>query len=90
MDTAVNELWASSPVSTRAVGTYEHDQIRLYVGLPGAVALQDPHDQGSDAYVPAGTYFMHKPSASRVIHSSRRARRPRTAHASHRSPPGPR
>lgn len=58
-DTAVNELWGSSPVSTRAVGTYEHDQIRLYVGLRGAVALQDPHDQGGDAYVSAGTYFMH-------------------------------
>ncbi|SHM84001.1 helix-turn-helix domain-containing protein [Actinacidiphila paucisporea] len=54
-DTAVNELWASSPVSTRAVGTYEHDQIRLYVGLRGTVALQDPHDQGGDTYVSAGT-----------------------------------
>ena len=31
-DTAVSE-WASSAVSTRAVGTYEHDEIRLYVGL---------------------------------------------------------
>ncbi|MFG2953676.1 helix-turn-helix domain-containing protein [Streptomyces sp. NPDC048291] len=58
-DTAVNELWGSSPVSTRAVGRYEHDEIRLYVGLRGAVALQDPHDQGGDAYVSAGTYFMH-------------------------------
>ncbi|MCX4817487.1 helix-turn-helix transcriptional regulator [Streptomyces sp. NBC_01239] len=58
-DTAVNEMWASSAVSTRAVGTHEHDEVRLYVGLRGAVALRDPHDQGGDAYVSAGTYFMH-------------------------------
>jgi len=24
-----------------------------------SVALKDPHDQGGDAYVSAGTYFMH-------------------------------
>ncbi|MEU6442335.1 helix-turn-helix transcriptional regulator [Streptomyces sp. NPDC047046] len=58
-DTAVNELWASSPVSTQAVGALERDQVRLYVGLRGAVNLQDPHDQGGDAHVTAGTYFMH-------------------------------
>ncbi|GHE92936.1 helix-turn-helix domain-containing protein [Streptomyces fumanus] len=58
-DTAVNELWGSSPLRTRAVGTHEHDHIRLYVGLRGALALQDPHDQGGDARIPAGTYFMH-------------------------------
>ncbi|CAM5487648.1 hypothetical protein SPURM210S_06732 [Streptomyces purpurascens] len=57
-DTAVNELWGSSPVSTQAVGTHEHDQIRLYVVLRGAVTLRDPHDQGRDASVPAGTYFL--------------------------------
>ncbi|MFF4397161.1 hypothetical protein [Streptomyces sp. NPDC001480] len=50
-DTAVNEPWASSPLSTQAVGTQEHDHIRLYVGLRGAEALREPHDQGGDAYV---------------------------------------
>ncbi|MEW2289303.1 hypothetical protein [Streptomyces sp. NPDC047841] len=58
-DTAVNELRASSPLSTRAVGTHEHDHIRLYVGLRGAMTLRDPHDRGGEARVPAGTYFMH-------------------------------
>ncbi|MFF7159510.1 helix-turn-helix domain-containing protein [Streptomyces sp. NPDC008139] len=58
-DTAVNELWASSPVRTQAVGTDEHDQVRLYVGLRGAVSLHDPHDRAGDAHVTAGTYFMH-------------------------------
>lgn len=69
-DTAVNELWASSPVSTRAVGTYEHDQVRLYVALRGAVALQDPHDQGGDADVSAGTYFMHHVVAENHFHTT--------------------
>lgn len=69
-DTAVNELWASSPVSTRAVGTYEHDEVRLYVGLRGAVALQDPHDQGGDAYVSAGTYFMHHVVTENHFHTT--------------------
>ncbi|WP_343235498.1 helix-turn-helix domain-containing protein [Streptomyces bauhiniae] len=69
-DTAVNELWASSPVSTRAVGTYEHDQVRLYVGLRGAVALQDPHDQGGDADVSAGTYFMHHVVTENHFHTT--------------------
>jgi AraC-like DNA-binding protein len=58
-DTAVNEFWASSRVSTRAVGTLEQDQVRLYVGLRGARALEDPYDQGGDVYVSAGTYFLH-------------------------------
>ncbi|MFJ8487456.1 helix-turn-helix domain-containing protein [Streptomyces sp. NPDC094038] len=69
-DTAVNELWGSSPVSTRAVGRYEHDEIRLYVGLRGAVALQDPHDQGGDAYVSAGTYFVHHVVAENHFHTT--------------------
>jgi AraC-like DNA-binding protein len=69
-DTAVNELWASSPVSTRAVGTYEHDEIRLYVGLRGSVALKDPHDQGGDAYVSAGTYFMHHVVTENHFHTT--------------------
>ncbi|MHC3469556.1 helix-turn-helix domain-containing protein [Streptomyces sp. 7R007] len=69
-DTAVNELWASSPVSTQAVGTYQHDQVRLYVGLRGAVALQDPHDQGGDATVSAGTYFMHHVVAENHFHTT--------------------
>ncbi|MFE5030952.1 helix-turn-helix domain-containing protein [Streptomyces sp. NPDC056683] len=69
-DTAINELWASSSVSTRAVGTYEHDQIRLYVGLRGAVALQDPHDQGGDVYVSAGTYFMHHAVTENHFHTT--------------------
>jgi AraC-like DNA-binding protein len=58
-DTAVNEFWASTPVSTRAVGPQEQDQVRLYVGLRGALTLADPHDQGGDAHVTAGTYFLH-------------------------------
>ncbi|MET7568974.1 hypothetical protein ABZT04_10780 [Streptomyces sp. NPDC005492] len=49
-DTAVNELWASSPVSTRAVGPHEHDEIRLYVGLRGGVALRDPHEPASSSF----------------------------------------
>ncbi|MGY5053537.1 helix-turn-helix domain-containing protein [Streptomyces sp. 900105755] len=69
-DTAVNELWASSSVSTRAVGTHEHDQIRLYVGLRGAVALQNPHDQGGDVYVSAGTYFMHHVVTENHFHTT--------------------
>ncbi|MGW2637351.1 helix-turn-helix domain-containing protein [Streptomyces sp. NPDC001348] len=69
-DIAVNELWASSPVSTQAVGTYEHDQVRLYVGLRGAVTLQDPHDQGGDAYVTAGTYFMHHVVTENHFHTT--------------------
>ena len=69
-DTAVNEMWASSAVSTRAVGTHEHDQVRLYVGLRGAVALQDPHDQGGDAHVSAGTYFMHHVVTENHFHTT--------------------
>ncbi|GGM06693.1 transcriptional regulator [Streptomyces fumigatiscleroticus] len=69
-DTAVNELWGSSPVSTRAVGTHEHDQIRLYVGLRGAVALRNPHDQGGDAYVSAGTYFLHHVVTENHFHTT--------------------
>ncbi|MFE7897796.1 helix-turn-helix domain-containing protein [Streptomyces sp. NPDC057424] len=69
-DTAVNELWASSSVSTRAVGMDEHDQVRLYVGLRGAVALQDPHDQGGDAYVSAGSYFMHHVVTENHFHTT--------------------
>ncbi len=73
-DTAVNELCGSPPVSTRAVGRHEHDEIRLYAGLRGAVALQDPHDQGGDAYVSAGTYFMHH-----VVTENDSTPRPRSA-----------
>ncbi|NEC48355.1 helix-turn-helix domain-containing protein [Actinospica acidiphila] len=69
-DTAVNELWADSPVSTRAVGTYEHDQIRLYVGLRGAVTLRDPHDHAGDTTVPAGTYFLHHVVAENHFHTT--------------------
>jgi len=69
-DTAVNELWGSSPVRTRAVGKHEHDEIRLYVGLRGAVGLQDPHDQGGDAYVSAGTYFMHHVVTENHFHTT--------------------
>jgi AraC-like DNA-binding protein len=71
-DTAINELWASSPVSTRAVGSHEHDQVRLYVGLRGTVALQGPHDQGSDACVSAGTYFMHHVVTENHFHTTPR------------------
>ncbi|MFH8803950.1 helix-turn-helix domain-containing protein [Streptomyces sp. NPDC017936] len=69
-DTAVNELWASSSVSTQAVGTHEHDHIRLYVGLRGAMTLQDPHDQGGDAHVSAGTYFMHHVVTENHFHTT--------------------
>ncbi|MBW8481414.1 helix-turn-helix domain-containing protein [Actinomadura parmotrematis] len=69
-DTAVNELWASSPVSTRAVGAHEHDQVRLYVGLRGAVTLRDPHDQGGDARVSAGTYFLHHCTVENHFHTT--------------------
>ncbi|MFI6566011.1 helix-turn-helix domain-containing protein [Streptomyces sp. NPDC050534] len=69
-DTAVNELWGSSPVSTRAVGKHEHDEIRLYVGLRGAVALQDPHDRGGDVYVSAGTYFVHHVVTENHFHTT--------------------
>ncbi|MEW2303503.1 helix-turn-helix domain-containing protein [Streptomyces sp. NPDC006655] len=69
-DTAVNELWSSSPVSTRAVGTHEHDHIRLYVGLRGATTLRDPHDQGGDAHIPAGTFFMHHVVTENHFHTT--------------------
>ncbi len=72
------------PVSTRAVGRHEHDEIRLYVGLRGAVALQDPHDQGGDAYVSAGTYFMHH-----VVTENHSTPRPRSAPASSSFPAMP-
>ncbi|MFJ4809572.1 helix-turn-helix domain-containing protein [Streptomyces longwoodensis] len=69
-DTAVNEFRGSSPLSTRAVGTHEHDHVRLYVGLRGAWTLEDPHDQGGDAHVPAGTYFMHHVVQENHFHST--------------------
>ncbi|MDH6604837.1 AraC-like DNA-binding protein [Streptomyces sp. SAI-208] len=69
-DTAVNELWGASPLSTRAVGRHEHDEIRLYVGLRGAVTLQDPHDQGGDAYVSAGSYFAHHVVTENHFHTT--------------------
>ncbi|MGJ5760804.1 helix-turn-helix domain-containing protein [Streptomyces galbus] len=69
-DTAVNEFQGSSSLSTRAVGTHEHDHIRLYVGLRGALTLEDPHDQGGDAHVPAGTYFMHHVVQENHFHST--------------------
>ncbi|MEU8874110.1 helix-turn-helix domain-containing protein [Streptomyces javensis] len=69
-DTAVNELWASSSVSTQAVGAHEHDQIRLYVGLRGAVTLHDPHDQGGDAHILAGTYFVHHVVTENHFHTT--------------------
>jgi len=69
-DTAVNELWGSSPVSTQSVWTHEHDHIRLYVGLRGAMTLRDPHDQGGDAYVSAGTYFMHHVVTENHFHTT--------------------
>ena len=58
-DTAVNEMWAAFPVSTRAVGRHRHDEVRLYVGLRGAMTLQHPHGQAADALLSAGTYFVH-------------------------------
>ncbi|MET7737649.1 helix-turn-helix domain-containing protein [Streptomyces sp. NPDC005402] len=69
-DTVVNELWGSSTVSTRAVGTHEHDHIRLYVGLRGATTLRDPHDRAGDVYVSAGTYFMHHVVTENHFHTT--------------------
>ncbi|GAA0459942.1 transcriptional regulator [Paractinoplanes deccanensis] len=69
-DTAINEMWASSPISTRAVGTHEHDEIRLYVGLRGAVTLRDPHDRAGDTDVPAGTYFAHHVVTENHFHTT--------------------
>ncbi|MET8081498.1 helix-turn-helix domain-containing protein [Streptomyces sp. NPDC005303] len=69
-DTVVNETWGSSSVRTQAVGTHEHDQVRLYVGLRGATTLRDPHDQGGDAYVSAGTYFMHHVVTENHFHTT--------------------
>ncbi|MFI5843793.1 helix-turn-helix domain-containing protein [Catenuloplanes sp. NPDC051500] len=58
-DAAVNEFWAHSRVSTKTVGREEQDQVRLYVGLRGVLALREPDGHGGDAHVPAGTYFLH-------------------------------
>ncbi|WP_234443339.1 helix-turn-helix domain-containing protein [Streptomyces cellulosae] len=69
-DTVVSELWGSSTARTQAVGTHEHDHIRLYVGLRGAMTLRDPHDQGGDAYVSAGTYFMHHVVTENHFHTT--------------------
>jgi AraC-like DNA-binding protein len=69
-DTAVNELWGSSPVRTRALGNHEHDQIRLYVGLRGTMALRDPHDVGGDAHVSAGAYLMHHVTRENDCHTT--------------------
>ncbi|MEU2427148.1 helix-turn-helix domain-containing protein [Streptomyces sp. NPDC007851] len=69
-DTAINETWGSSPVSTQAVATHEHDHVKLYVGLRGVTTLRDPHDQGGDAYVSAGTYFMHHVVTGNHFHTT--------------------
>ncbi|MEU0071055.1 helix-turn-helix domain-containing protein [Streptomyces sp. NPDC006332] len=69
-ETVVNELWGSSSVRTQAVGTHEHDHIRLYVGLRGVTTLRDPHDQGGDAHVSAGTYFMHHVVTENHFHTT--------------------
>jgi AraC-like DNA-binding protein len=58
-DTAINEFWAQSPVSTEALGGDDQDQVRLYVGLSGILALHNPDGFGGDARVTAGTYFLH-------------------------------
>ncbi|SNY72298.1 helix-turn-helix domain-containing protein [Paractinoplanes atraurantiacus] len=69
-DTAINEMWTSSPISTQAVGSLEQDQVRLYAGMRGTVALQEPHDRGGDASVTAGTYFMHHVVAENHFHTT--------------------
>ncbi|MEU6741982.1 helix-turn-helix domain-containing protein [Streptosporangium sandarakinum] len=69
-DTAVNELWASSPLSTQTVGTQEQDLVRLYVGLRGVLTLDDPHDQGGEVRVPAGAYFVHHCVRENHFHST--------------------
>ncbi|CAL9494196.1 hypothetical protein SUDANB145_03282 [Streptomyces sp. enrichment culture] len=69
-DTAVNELWGSSPLSTRAVGAHEHDHVRLYFVLRGAMTLREPHDQGGDARVSAGTYFAHHVVTENHFHTT--------------------
>ncbi|MET7694557.1 helix-turn-helix domain-containing protein [Streptomyces sp. NPDC005483] len=69
-DTVVNELWGSSSVRTEAVGTHEHDHIRLYVGLRGVTTLRDAHDQGGDAHISAGTYFMHHVVTENHFHTT--------------------
>lgn len=69
-DTVFNETWSASPVSARAVGRQEHDHIRLYVGLRGVTTLRDPHDQDGDAYVSAGTYFMHHVVTENHFHTT--------------------
>lgn len=69
-DTAVNELWGSSTLRTQAIGTHEHDHIRLYVVLRGAMTLRDPHDQGGDAHVSTGTYFTHHVVTENHFHTT--------------------
>ncbi len=69
-NTAITELWASSPVNTQAVGTHEADQIRLYVGMRGTLTLRNPHGQGGDAYVSAGTYFVHHAVTENHYHTT--------------------
>ncbi|MFD8813485.1 hypothetical protein ACFV23_18825 [Streptomyces sp. NPDC059627] len=57
-------------MSTQAVGTYEHHHNRLYVGVRGAMTLRDPHDQGGDAHISAGTYFMHHVVTEKHFHTT--------------------
>jgi AraC-like DNA-binding protein len=58
-DVAVNEFWTRSRVSTKTVDRQEQDQVRLYVGLRGVLALHEPDGHRGDARIPAGTYFLH-------------------------------
>ena len=67
-DTAINEVWASFPTGTRGVGRHGHDEIRLYVGLRGALSLRDPNDRGGDANVSAGTYFLFRHRVASEYH----------------------
>ncbi|MCO5970358.1 helix-turn-helix domain-containing protein [Actinoallomurus soli] len=44
--------------------------MRLHVGLRGGLTLRDPHDQGGDAYVSAGTYYAHHCVTENHFHST--------------------
>ena len=67
-DTAVNELWGSSLGAPLRSGTMSTTRSGCMPGC--AVALQDPHDQGGDACVSAGTYFMHHVVTDNHFHTT--------------------
>jgi AraC-like DNA-binding protein len=58
-DAGINEFWASTRVSTETIGTQEQDEVRIYVGLRGVLALNEPDGHGGNISITQGTCFLH-------------------------------